>query len=97
MTAPFAALEARVNTAIDTHLSNAVATIGAAEVAGLLDVEPVDAFDRVAGNRTVFECAAASAATLSAGNSIVIGSASYTIKQIEVERGRARLHLKDAP
>lgn len=94
--APFAALEAETAATVFDHLSNAVLTFGAAQVAGILDVEPDDVFDHVAGHRTVFSCRQDDATGLVAGTRITIADKVYVIKQTETEDGIARLYLKDA-
>ena len=96
--APFAALEADLATTVFAHVANAVVVIGATEVSGTLDQVSVDAFDHVAGTRVVFECPTASIASLVAqGDVISISGTSYEVKQIDLDAGVSRLHLKDVP
>ena len=82
MTAPFAALQGRINDAVIDHLSDVVATRnGSGSVVGLFDKSYGEAFGLIAGNDPVFRCL--TSVGMARGDTLLIGSTSYTVVGIE--------------
>jgi len=85
MPAPFAALEARVNSAVVRILSNRVATFipaggEAREVAGIFDDRYEQLVeDMVAGSTPVFTCLTALVPDVDAGGQLVLDGATWDI------------------
>jgi hypothetical protein len=76
MSAPFAALEARVNADVIRHLANATATIGAAPVDGIFDNDYISTFG-MDGTSPAFQCTSASVAAVVRGTAITINCVNY--------------------
>lgn len=95
MPAPFAALEARINTAVFASLANTVADFGGGvTAAGLFDAEYADAFG-INGTRPSVVVSAAVPVVESAA--VVIDSRSYTVTDVRAEgAGMRRLILIEA-
>ena len=82
MSAPFAALEARVNAAVIAHCANAVADFGAGvTVEGVFDKQYQDALG-VAGNRPVFTALSADLPAIThRSTTCTIGTTDYTVME----------------
>lgn len=84
MPAPFAALNARVNTAVRDRLSDAVATIGVAEVAGVFRNGYAEGLSGLAaGSAPSFGCLADDAPGIAVGDALSISGQSYTVASVE--------------
>lgn len=98
MSAPFAALEARVNTACMAALANAEATLpSAVVVSGIFDNAAVagGTFDVAPGFIRRFIGLSASLSALTIGQSLTIGGVAYAIAEIEPDgTGLTSLSLK---
>jgi len=96
MTAPFAAIEARINAAVVTHLANATADFGGGVVVdGIYDADYGDPLGLVAGATKVLMIQSASVPGAAVGQSVTIGGTSYSIASVEPDgTGITRLRLK---
>lgn len=92
MSAPFAALEQRVNAAVHSRLANASAVFaGVAEpVEGIFDREFQDALG-VEGSLPVFRCLEAAIAGVTRDTAVTIRGVAYTVIGIELDRTGAAL------
>lgn len=85
MAAPFAALIARINADVETHLANAEADFGGAVgvVPGIFRNEYAESFGTVAGSRPVFECRASRVAAVQRDAAVTIDAVAYTVAEIK--------------
>lgn len=97
MTATFAALEARVNTAVFRHVSNANATLNGVAVVGIFD----NAHDEqaiamgLAGTVPMFTLDSADVPTPVVGLALVVGATTYTVVDAMPDgTGITRLRLR---
>jgi hypothetical protein len=96
MATAFAALEARINAAVDQHLANATADFGGGTVVdGTFDSDYGDPLGIVAGQRMVFSSGDAVLASIAVGASVTINATVYKVAEIQREgSGWTRLILK---
>lgn len=95
MTAPFAALESRVNAFALARLANVEATVSGVSVAGIFDNAYQDSFGIVASPQPSLLVASSSAASAAVGDSVVANSTTYTVAEIQPDgTGMTRLLLK---
>lgn len=76
----FAMLEARLNTAVMAHLSNTEAVLDGQAVRGIFEATPAT-FDVLAGSCPTFQCTSASVPADPRNLALVIGAASYTVRE----------------
>ena len=97
MSAPFAALEARVNADVIKHLANAVADLGyGVTVEGIFDNAYLDALG-FSGATPVFNCISSAVSGVAQGDAVAIGGINYTVIRIEPDGiGMMRLVLQEA-
>ena len=97
MSAPFAALEARVNADVIKHLANAVADFGyGVTVDGIFDNAYLDALG-FSGATPVFNCISSAVSGVAQGDAVAIGGINYTVIRIEPDGiGMTRLVLQEA-
>lgn len=98
MPTPFAALEQRINAAVERHLANREADFGGAVgvVAGIFRNEYAESFG-IAGSGPVFECDAARVAGVAAGASVTIGGIAYTVAAVRPDgSGMVTFTLEEA-
>jgi hypothetical protein len=99
MAAPFAALQTKLNAAVETHLSNAAADFGGAVgvVSGVFGNEYAEAFGAVAGSRPVFDCLTSRVATVARDAAVTVDGTAYTVAEIKPNgSGRTVLVLESA-
>lgn len=96
MAAPFAAIEARINAAVVSHLANATADFGSGVVVdGVYDADYGDPLGLVAGSSKVFMAESALMTSFTVGQALTLGGTSYTVAAIEPDgTGMTRLRLK---
>lgn len=96
MATPFAALEARVNAAVDQHLANATADFGGGvTVDGLFSMAFVEQ-QGVEGLRPVFNVSAAALPAVSHSTTVTINAVAYRVVGIQPDAGRTTLLLERA-
>lgn len=94
MAAPYAALESRVNAAVQAKLANATAVFGAESGDVILDAPDVEAFDVAADVSAVMHCASTLFATLVRGNTITVAATAYRVLDIPLaDAGMKRVLL----
>lgn len=96
MSAPFAALEARVNAAVIAHLANATADFGGGVVVdGVFRDPAVDAFGMVASDQPTFEALTESIVAVVTGSAVTINGRSYVVASVSPDStGMSVLTLK---
>lgn len=84
MPAPFAAIEARISSAVEAHLANAEADFGGAVgvVSGIFRIPSAEAFAMVGGTRPQFECRSAAVSSVARDAAVTINSISYAVTDI---------------
>lgn len=84
MPAPFAAIEQRINAAVESRLANAEADFGGAVgvVSGIFRRPAAVALGFVAGNAPEFECVADRIATVDEGDALTIGAEGFTVSRL---------------
>lgn len=88
MTAPFAALEARVNTAVLAHLANATADFGDGWVVdGFFQMPFADSFGLIANDKPAFKSGAAALAFVVVDATLSINGTSYTVASVQQDGG----------
>lgn len=102
MSINFAALEAKVNAAALSHLSNAVATMGASSFDGVFDADYLDVLG-TDGAKPTFSAAQGALAGVAAGATLTIACAPlgmtatpYSVVSRQPEHGITRLILRRA-
>lgn len=96
MTAPFAALRDRINDAVIGHLSDTVATRnGTVSVVGLFDKAYGESFGLITGNDPVFRCL--TSVGMARGDTLVVGSTTYTVAGVEADGAGLDLCRLEAP
>lgn len=96
MPTPFAALEARINAAVDQHLSNATAVFaGGATVDGLFSMAFVEQLG-VEGMRPIFSVRDAALPAVTHGTAVTINATAYRVVGIQPDVGRTSLLLEKA-
>lgn len=94
MATPFAALETRVNAAVDRHLANATADFGGGlTVDGLFDMAFVDQLG-VEGLRPAFSVRDAALPAVAHGMPVTIAAVAYRVTGIQPDAGRTTLLLE---
>lgn len=94
MSTPFAALEARLNAAVDQHLANATADFGGGvTVDGLFSNAFVEQFG-VEGLRPVFSACTTALPAVSHSTTVTINSEAYRVVGIQPDAGRTTLLLE---
>jgi hypothetical protein len=84
MTAPFAALEARVNDAVRRHLANATADFGGGVVVDVEFGKPyVESLGLVAGSELMLRAVASLVSAVTINSTVTIDSVAYLIVRIE--------------
>lgn len=93
----FAALEARVNAAGKTKLSNAAATVGGVPgISGIFDDAYIDPLG-MSGSQPSLLCASADVSAAAQGAAVVVNAVSYTVGSIQADgTGMTRLLLQEA-
>lgn len=82
MTAPFAAIEARINAAAFAHVANATADFGAGHTAsGIYSNGYAEAFGMVTGSSPSISLPAGDVATVSIGASLTINAIAYLVAE----------------
>lgn len=97
MATPFAALEARINAAVDQHLSNATADFGGGvTVDGLFSMAFIEQ-QGVEGLRPVFSVSTSAlptVPTVSHSTAVTINAVAYRVVGIQPDAGRTTLLLE---
>ena len=100
MTAPFAALQTRLNAAVLARLANAYATLGGASVAGIYDspyARQTAGEYGMASTQPTLTVSSADAGSTPAGLAVVVNSLAYTVTHAEPDgSGLTRLYLERA-
>jgi hypothetical protein len=98
MTAPFAALEARVNAAVVSHLANATADFGGGVVVnGEFGRSYSEAMGVVAGNELSLRVIESAVPGVVVAGEVVIGGVTYVINRIESDgAGMTTMQLVEA-
>jgi hypothetical protein len=97
MPTPFAAIEARINAAVTSHLANATADFGGGVVVeGMLDAAYTDAMG-MAGTRPRLRIIASTVPADAEGAAITIGGNGYTVETVRPDGyGMLELYLNEA-
>lgn len=97
MTAPFAAIQARINQAEFKHLANATASIaGGQQVSVIFEASYREEFG-MSGTGPVARVLDTDAPSVAQGDSVEIGSANYTVVAVEPDgTGATVLRLQEA-
>lgn len=94
MATPFAALEARINAAVDQHLANATADFGGGvTVDGLFSMAFIEQ-QGVEGLRPVFSVSASALPAVSHSTAVTINAVAYRVVGIQPDAGRTTLLLE---
>lgn len=92
----FTDIEARINTAVDSHLSNAVADFGSGVVVNAhFEQDYGDPLGIAEGSAKVLSVTASAVTVVAVGNSVTVNGTTYTIAALDpVSAGVRRLRLK---
>lgn len=86
MTAPFAAIEARINAAAFAHVANATADFGAGHTAnGIFSNGYTESFGLMSGSKPSISLPDASVATVSIGAALTIGPVAYVVAEKQAD------------
>lgn len=91
MTAPFAAIESRINDAVIERLADVTAVVGGVTVLGFFDAEYQDAFGMVAGQVSSLLVKVSDVAP---GTTVTVAGINYTVTESRPENGMSRLMLR---
>lgn len=98
MPAPFAALEQRVNAAVEACLANAEADFGGAVgvVSGIFRAPSAEVFAMVGGTRPQFECRSTAVSGVDRSDAVTIDGTAYTVADLRASAGMTLMELEAA-
>jgi hypothetical protein len=91
----FAEINARINQAVTSHLSDVAADFGNGLVVdGLFNDDYANALSIVAGNKPTFECESTSIPNIVRGSMVIIKNVEYTVADLQPNMGMTLLVLE---